>query len=179
MALQGKGGGRMDVRCGTEPWADCPGLQRVEDVAGSVKSLGEKLDDLRNGVTETNGRFGGRIGKLEAREEVREEQHKQIKEKLAGMTEDMESFQRENKNSISELRREHKESMDELRKGNKEILNAVTPLTHKVESLERLEDDVESLKEKPAKKWENVTERIIGLVVAAVVGFILAKLGLS
>lgn len=39
--------------------------------------------------------------------------------------------------------------------------------------------DVDELKAKPAKKWETVTADIIKIVVAAVLGFLLAKIGLG
>lgn len=50
----------------------------------------------------------------------------------------------------------------------KEIQSDVSALGKKVETLER----------KPGEQWESVVQNIIRLVVAAVVGFILAKVGL-
>ena len=41
-----------------------------------------------------------------------------------------------------------------------------------------LDDKVTALEEKPAKRWESIVEKVIWAVVAAVVGFILAKIGL-
>ena len=38
---------------------------------------------------------------------------------------------------------------------------------------------IAELKEKPAKTWEKRVEQIIGLVIAAVVGLVLAKIGLT
>lgn len=169
----------MQDKCILDPERDCLGLRRADEVAGDVRSLDIKLSGLQQNITETNSRFGARIGKLEAKEEVREEQYKHVREKLDNITKDMEEFQKENKNSVSELRKEHKESMEELRKGNKDILDAVTPLKHKVEQLEQLSDDVEELKEKPSKRWDGIIEKTIGIIVATVVGFILAKVGLQ
>lgn len=169
----------MADKCILDSERDCLGLHRAEEVGGEVKALDRKLNEFRQSISETNARFGGRIGKLEAREEVREEQYKHVREKLENITKDMTEFQKENKDSVTELRKEHKESMAELRKGNKDILDAVTPLKHKVEVLEHLTDEVDELKEKPAKRWENIVEKVIGLVVAAVVGYFLARMGLS
>lgn len=169
----------MSDKCILDPERDCIGLRRAEEVAGDVKALDRRLDDFQNSVSDTNSRFGGRIGKLEAREEVREEQYKHVREKLEGITRDMEDFQRENKNSVAELRKEHKESMAELRKGNKEILDAVTPLKHKVESLENLAEDVEELKEKPGKTWEHIKMQSLGWIVALILAIVAAALGLS
>lgn len=39
--------------------------------------------------------------------------------------------------------------------------------------------DVQELKSEPGKRWKAVAERVIYIVVAAVVGFILARLGLG
>lgn len=37
---------------------------------------------------------------------------------------------------------------------------------------------VESIKAKPAKRWENLIGQVITLIAAAVIGFILARIGL-
>ena len=39
--------------------------------------------------------------------------------------------------------------------------------------------DVQELKAEPGKRWKGVVEKVIYIVVAAVVGFILAQLGLG
>lgn len=41
-----------------------------------------------------------------------------------------------------------------------------------------LTDEVEEIKGKPAKRWESVVEKIILGIVAALVGFVLAKIGI-
>ena len=43
--------------------------------------------------------------------------------------------------------------------------------------VKEIKDDVKSIKDQPAKRWEAVVTQVITLIVAAVVGFILAKLG--
>lgn len=169
----------MNEKCILDPERDCMGLRRAEEVAGDVKALDRKLDELREGVSGTNNRFGMRIGALEANEKVRDEQYKHVHEKLVDITRDMADFQRENKDSIAELRKEHKESMEELRKGNKEILDAVVPLKHKVDSLAHLEEDVEELKEKPVKTWESIKTQVLVWAVAAVMALIAAAVGIS
>ena len=50
---------------------------------------------------------------------------------------------------------------------------------HIMEKLDRLSGDVKELKAKPAKRWESIVEKVLGLVIAAVVGFALARLGLQ
>lgn len=169
----------MDEKCILDPERDCLGLRRAEEVAGDVKALDRKIDEFKNNVSETHSRFGARIGKLEAREEVRAEQYRHVKEKLDDITKEMEGFQKDHRDSISELRKEQKESMEELRKGNREILDAVTPLKHKVESLEHLEEDVEELKEKPGKTWEHIKTQALGWIVALILAIIAVAIGLG
>lgn len=169
----------MDEKCIINPETDCLGLKRAEEIAMDVKVLDGKIDDFRNRIQDTHSRFGGRIGKLEAREEVREEQYKHFQEKLDGITSDMREFQKDSKNSISELQKEHKESMEELRKGNREILDAITPLKHKVEELEQLEEDVEEMKEKPMQTWENIKKQGIAWGIGLILVIIAVALGLG
>ena len=45
-------------------------------------------------------------------------------------------------------------------------------------SINKLTTDVEALKAEPAKRWKFVVEKSIYFIVAAVVGFFLAKFGL-
>lgn len=44
--------------------------------------------------------------------------------------------------------------------------------------VKEIKSDVKSLTSKPAKKWDSLVDQIITIVAAAVVGFILAKIGL-
>lgn len=44
--------------------------------------------------------------------------------------------------------------------------------------VKEIKEDVKSLTNKPAKRWDNLVDKIISLVVAAIVGFIVAKFGL-
>lgn len=49
---------------------------------------------------------------------------------------------------------------------------------HIMEKLDKLATDVAELKSKPAKRWEGIIEKIISVLVAAIVGFMLARIGL-
>lgn len=166
-------------KCLMDPQRDCLGLKRVDEVATDVKELDRRLSDFRNSVSETQNRFGGRIGKLESHNEVQDEQVRQIKETQAEIKQEIAAAQKEQKNSIAELRMEHKESMAELRATNKEILAAVTPLTHKVEDLEGLTEDVEALKGKSGKTWDEIKSKALGWAVVLVLAIVAAALGLS
>ena len=50
---------------------------------------------------------------------------------------------------------------------------------HILEKLDQLAGDVKELKAKPGKRWESIIEKVIGLLAAAVVGYVLAQIGLQ
>lgn len=169
----------MPDKCVTDPNQECFGGKTAKEIEGRVETLDHRLTTFQQNVSDTNSRFGARIGKLEAREEVREEQYKNIKEKIDTMTKDIVNFQREQKDSISELRREHKESMAELKRGNQDILDIVAPIRQKMDNVEKLEEDVEKLKNKPAETWETIKKQSLGWFVAIILALIAAALGIS
>lgn len=51
-------------------------------------------------------------------------------------------------------------------------------LPGKVEAIDKLADKVEALEAKPGKRWDGIVDKIISLVIGAVVGFVLVKIGL-
>ena len=79
-----------------------------------------------------------------------------------------------NTHRIDELER-RQDNLDEL-------VGTVKVLAVREESVENdvkeIKMDVKSLTEKPAKRYESIVEKIIYLIVAAVIGFLLAKIGL-
>lgn len=169
----------MEEKCILNPERDCLGLKRADEVAADVKALDKRLDDFRQNVTDTNSRFGGRIGKLEAHNDVQDEQMRQIKETQAEIKREIAEGQREQKDSIAELRREQKESMSELKQSTKEILDAVTPLKHEVDGLKPLKQEVENLKAKPGDTWEHIKKQGVGWIIALVLGIVAVALGLG
>lgn len=46
------------------------------------------------------------------------------------------------------------------------------------DDVKEIKSDVKSLTSKPAKRWDNLINQIITIVVAAIAGFIIAKIGL-
>lgn len=46
------------------------------------------------------------------------------------------------------------------------------------ESVEKLDEKVTKLEEKPGKRWEGLVDKVIWTVIAAILGFFLGKLGL-
>ena len=63
-----------------------------------------------------------------------------------------------------------------------ELVGTVKVLAVREESVENdvkeIKADVKLLTEKPGKKYDNLVDKILYLIVAAVIGFLLAKLGL-
>lgn len=63
-----------------------------------------------------------------------------------------------------------------------ELVSTVKVLAVREENVENdvkeIKSDVKSLTSKPAKRWDSLVNQLITIVVAAIAGFILAKLGL-
>lgn len=63
-----------------------------------------------------------------------------------------------------------------------ELVGTVKVLATKEENIENdikeMKDDVKEIKSQPAKRWEGLVTQLITLIVAAVVGFVLARIGL-
>ena len=58
--------------------------------------------------------------------------------------------------------------------------------SHQTEAIDRIEKNVEKLDEKvevlerkPAKRWENIVDKAVMTIVGAVIGYILVKVGLG
>ena len=64
-----------------------------------------------------------------------------------------------------------------------ELVGTVKVLATREENVENdvkeIKADVKTMASKPAKRWESLVSQIITLVVAAVIGFVLARIGLS
>ena len=62
-----------------------------------------------------------------------------------------------------------------------ELVTSVRVLAEREENVENdvkeIKSDVKSLTTKPAQRWENLVGQIISLLVAAIAGFIFAKIG--
>lgn len=63
-----------------------------------------------------------------------------------------------------------------------ELVSTVKVLAVREENVEKdvkeIKSDVKSITNKPAQRWDSLVDKIILTIAAAVVGFILAKLGL-
>lgn len=78
---------------------------------------------------------------------------------------------------------EHRlEDLEKRQDNLDELVGTVKVLAVREESVENdvkeIKNDVKSLTQKPAQRWESVVSETIKLLVVAVAGFLLAKLGL-
>lgn len=62
-----------------------------------------------------------------------------------------------------------------------ELVSSVKVLAEREQNVENdvkeIKSDVKSLTSKPGKRWDNLVDKAIAVVVAAIMGFVLAKLG--
>lgn len=75
------------------------------------------------------------------------------------------------------------EQVEKKLEDNEQLLTNVALIAQKQNTLEsdvqEIKSDVKMLTAKPAKRWESVVEKVVLALVAAVVTFLLAKIGLS
>lgn len=87
---------------------------------------------------------------------------------------DVEARCRSNTHRIDDLEK-RQDNLDEL-------VSTVKVLAVREENVEsdvkEIKSDVKELASKPAKRWDSVVDKIIMIIVAAVVGYILAHVGL-
>ena len=85
---------------------------------------------------------------------------------------------------VEERSKSNKHRLDEVEKRQDnldDLVSTVKVLAVREENVENdvkeIKSDVKSLTGKPAKRWDNLINQIITVLVAGIVGFILAKLG--
>lgn len=86
---------------------------------------------------------------------------------------------------VEESTKQAHKRIDNLEKDiaeNRELTTAVKELAVEVkymrEDMSQIDERVKIMEEKPAKRYENIVNQIIGIIVAGVVGYFIAKLGL-
>lgn len=86
---------------------------------------------------------------------------------------------------VEERSKSNKHRLDELEKRQDnldELVTTVKVLAVREENVEtdvkEIKNDVKTLTSKSGQRWDNLMDKIIMLVAAAVVGFILARIGL-
>lgn len=75
--------------------------------------------------------------------------------------------------------------LDEVEKKQEDLTDLITSVKVLATREERLETDVKEIKvdvknlaEKPAKRWDGLVNQIIYIIAAAIIGFVLAKIGM-
>ena len=123
--------------------------ETCENACPALTRLEQQVDVIRQQNGDDHKEFRQQIHKIE-RDEAR------LEEKLDNIT----------------------SALSDLKGDNKEIISKLTPLSAKVEALDKLDSDVDELKSKPGKKWEKLSLEIIGAAALAIVAFLLGRLGL-
>lgn len=86
---------------------------------------------------------------------------------------------------VEERAKSNSHRLDEVEKRQDdldELVSTVKVLAVREENVEtdvkEIKSDVKSLTNKPAQRWDRMVEKVIWAIVAAVVGFMLAQIGL-
>ena len=86
---------------------------------------------------------------------------------------------------ILDLAKSNQHRIEDLENEQKELrnlTNAVALMAAEQKNmrtdLSEMKTDIKAIKEKPGKKWDNAVDKICTLIIAAVVAFMLAKIGL-
>ena len=86
---------------------------------------------------------------------------------------------------VEERAKSNTKRLDEMEKRQDnldELVGTVKVLAVREENVENdvkeIKSDVKSLTNKPAQKWDSMIEKIIGYLIAGIVGFLLSKLGM-
>ncbi len=79
-----------------------------------------------------------------------------------------------NKKRIDGLEAEQKE----LRTLTGAVSQMVTEQKNMRDDLSEMKDDIKQIKEKPAKRWDTLAEKVLSLITAAVVAWMLGQIGI-
>ncbi|MBQ2898184.1 MAG: hypothetical protein IJE28_00390 [Oscillospiraceae bacterium] len=86
---------------------------------------------------------------------------------------------------IFDLAKSNKRRIDNLEEEQKELRNLTQAVTQMVteqknmrDDLAEMKDDVKQIKEKPGRRWDSMAERVLNLITAAVVAWMLGQIGL-
>ena len=97
---------------------------------------------------------------------------------------DNEEIAREHQH-ILDLAKSNKKRIDNLEEEQKELRSLTQAVCQMAaeqknmrDDLAEMKNDVKQIKEKPARRWDSVTEKALSLITAAVVAWMLAQIGL-
>lgn len=87
---------------------------------------------------------------------------------------EVESRSKSNTHRLDEMEK-RQDDLDELVSTVKVLADREVRVENDVKEIK---DDVKSIKQKPIKRWDSIVDKIILTIVAAIIGFLLAQLGL-
>lgn len=122
---------------------------RCNETCRNLLKLEQELSDMKKQNGDDHREIRNRITKLELADAIQGEQFRAIIDKI-----------------------------DVLTDSHNKILAKLEPLAMESNKIKGLSKRVMAIESKPGKRWESIVEKIIMLVVAAVVGMLLAKVGL-
>ena len=86
---------------------------------------------------------------------------------------------------ILDLAKSNKRRIDALEEEQKEIRNLTNAVSQMAvqqknmrDDLVEMKNDVKQIREKPGKRWETAADKVLTLVIAAVVAWMLGQIGL-
>lgn len=141
-------------KCAIDAGRDC-------EVRQLVKQVERDLNTMRSQNAETHERFGARIGDLEAHNKVQDAEVRNLGKSIDNMSGD-----------LKEVKAEAKEISKQL-----PVIASQVNAIH--ESHKAAVADVDELKGKPGKTWEDIKSKALGWGVALVLAIVAAALGLS
>lgn len=105
------------------------------------------------------------------------EQTLQIEREIKDLSARLAAAEEQHKTLFSRLDRQEKmvDTVHKLALSVNELANKLGNMQGRMDSLC---EDVEEIKEKPAKRWEGVVEKVLYTVVGALATYLLAKVGL-
>ena len=96
-------------------------------------------------------------------------------EELIALTHDNEQRSKSNTHRINEL--------EEQQKQLNKLVSAVAVLAEKQnkigDDVDDIKKEVKALADKPVKRWDGVVDKIISAIIAAIMGYALARIGLG
>lgn len=88
--------------------------------------------------------------------------------------------------AVEERSKSNTKRLDKLEESTEAISRLATSMEVMAEKQEQVADTVDKLdgkvtamEQKPAKRWDSLVDKIIWAIVAAVIGFLLARIGLG
>lgn len=88
--------------------------------------------------------------------------------------------------SVEERAKSNTKRLDKLEESTEAISRLATSMEVMAErqeqvanTVDKLDGKVTAMEQKPAKRWDGLVDKIIWAIVAAVIGFLLARIGLA